>query len=35
MRLKMKNRAHKYIVNRPSPRHGHKKTKYKKSTNQV
>ena len=24
----MKNRSHKYIVNRPSPRHGHKKTKY-------
>ena len=25
----MKNRAHKYILNRPSTRHGHEKTKYR------
>ena len=27
MRLKMKNRSHRYDVNRPRPRHGHKYTK--------
>ena len=25
----MKNRSHKYDINRPKPRHGHKYTKYK------
>ena len=25
----MKNRSHRYDINRPSPRHGHKYTKYK------
>ena len=29
MRLKMKNRSHRYDINRPGPRHGHKYTKYK------
>ena len=29
MRLKMKNRSHRYNINRPRPRHGHKCTKYK------
>ena len=29
MGLKMKNRSHKYDINRPKPRHGHKYTKYK------
>ena len=29
MRQKMKNRSHRYDINRPSPRHGHKYTKYK------
>ena len=29
MRLKMKNRSHRYDINRPIPRHGHKYTKYK------
>ena len=29
MELKMKNRSHKYDINRPKPRHGHKYTKYK------
>ena len=28
MRLKMKNRSHRYVINRPRPRHGHKYTKY-------
>ena len=30
MRLKMKNRSHRYDINRPRPRHGHKYTKYKR-----
>ena len=25
----MKNRSHKYVINRPRPRHGDKYTKYK------
>ena len=29
MRLEMKNRSHRYEINRPRPRHGHKYTKYK------
>ena len=29
MRLKMKNRSHRYDINRPRPRYGHKYTKYK------
>ena len=29
MRLKIKNRSHRYDINRPRPRHGHKYTKYK------
>ena len=28
MRLGMKNRSHRYDINRPRPRHGHKYTKY-------
>ena len=28
-RLKMKNRLHRYDINRPRPRHGDKYTKYK------
>ena len=28
MRLKTKNRSHKYNINRLRPRHGHKYTKY-------
>ena len=30
MRLKVKNKSHRYDINRPRPRHGHKYTKYKK-----
>ena len=30
MRLKKKNRLHKYNINRPRPTHGAKYTKYKK-----
>ena len=29
MRLKLKNRSHRYDINRPKPRHGQKHTKYK------
>ena len=29
MRLKMKNRSHRYDINRPRPRYGHKYTKCK------
>ena len=29
IRLKMKNRSHRYDINRPRPRHGHKYNKYK------
>ena len=29
MRLKMKNRLHRYKINRPRPRHGHRYTIYK------
>ena len=29
MILKMKNRSHRYDINRVRPRHGHKYTKYK------
>ena len=28
MRLKMKNRSHRYDINIPRPRYGHKYTKY-------
>ena len=31
MRLKIKNRSHRYDLNRPRSRHGHKYTKYKMS----
>ena len=31
MRLKMKNRSHRYDINRPRPRNGHKYIKYKMS----
>ena len=31
MRLKMKNKSHRYTVNKPRPRHGHKYSKYKMS----
>ena len=31
MRLKMKNRSHRYDINRPCPRHGHKYSKNKMS----
>ena len=31
MRLKMKNISHRYVKNRPKPRHDHKYTKYKMS----
>ena len=27
--LKMKNRSHRYYINIPKPRHGHRNTKYK------
>ena len=29
MRLKLKNKSHRYDINRPKPRHGQKHTKYK------
>ena len=29
MKLKLKNRSHRYELNRPTPRHGNKHTKYK------
>ena len=29
MRLKMENRSHRYNINRPRARHGHKYAKYK------
>ena len=29
IRLKMKNRSHRYDINIPKPRYGHKFTKYK------
>ena len=29
MKMKMKNRSHRYDIDRPWPRHGHKYTKYK------
>ena len=25
----MKNRSHRYVINRPTPKHGHRYTKYK------
>ena len=31
MRLTMKNRSHRYDINRPPSKHGHKYTKYKMS----
>ena len=30
MKVKMKNRTHRYDINRPRSRHGHKYSKYKK-----
>ena len=30
MEMKMKNRSHRYDMNRPKSRHGHKYSKYKK-----
>ena len=30
MKMKIKNRSHRYGINRPRARHGHKYTKYKK-----
>ena len=30
MKIKMKNRSHRYDTNRPRPRHGHTDSKYKK-----
>ena len=30
MKIKMKNRSHRYDINRPRSRHGHKYSKYKK-----
>ena len=29
MKMKMKNRSHRYDINRARPRHGHKYSKYK------
>ena len=31
MRLKVKNRSHRYNINKPEPKHGHKYTKYEMS----
>ena len=28
--MKMKNRSHRHDINRPRPRHGHRKSKYRK-----
>ena len=33
MKTKMKNRSHRYDMNRPWPKHGHKYTKYKDCPN--
>ena len=33
MRLKVKSRSHRYDLNRPSPKNGHKHTKYKMCLN--
>ena len=30
MKMKMKNRSHRYDINRPRSRHGHKYSNYKK-----
>ena len=30
MKMKMKNRSHRYGINRPRSKHGHKYNKYKK-----
>ena len=30
MKTKIKNTSHRYDINRPRPRHGHKYSKYKK-----
>ena len=30
MKMKMKNRSHRYNINRPRPKHGLKYTKYKR-----
>ena len=35
MRLKMKNSLHKYEINKPRPRHGHKYTKHKICDNRM
>ena len=31
MKMKFKNRSHRYDINKPRSRHGHKSSKYKKS----
>ena len=33
--MKMKNRSHRYDINRPKSRHGHKYSKYKKCLNMM
>ena len=35
MRLKMKNRSHRYDINRPTPIHGHKYTKCEMSLSEM
>ena len=34
MKMKMKNRSHRYDINRPKSRRGHKYSKYKKCLTQ-
>ena len=35
MKIKMKNRSHKYDINKPRSRHGHKYSKYKNCVTMV
>ena len=35
MEINMENRSHRYGINRPSSRHGHKHSKYKKCTSKM
>ena len=35
MRLKMKNKSHKYDISRPRPKHGHEYTKHKICVNEM
>ena len=35
MKMKMKNRSHRYDVNQPRSKHGHKYSKYKKGLTMV